>query len=78
MTTKRGDKSGVKEQEYFKNRIKSRINVRKTEKGKQEKEKKKIKPKRKNRKDEQYQVKEGLKEENIIISSTTVCKFKLL
>ena len=54
MTTKRGDKSGVKEQEYFKNRIKSRINVRKTEKGKQEKEKKKIKPKRKNRKDEQY------------------------
>ena len=33
MTTKRGDKSGVKGQELFKYRIRSRISARKTEKG---------------------------------------------
>ena len=39
MTRKRGDKSGVKGQEQFKYRIRRRISVRKTEKGKQREEK---------------------------------------
>ena len=42
MTRKRGDKSGVKGQEWFKYRIRSRISARKTEKGKQRQEKRRL------------------------------------
>ena len=42
MTTKRGDKSGVKGQEWFKYRTRSKLSARKTEKGKQREKKRSL------------------------------------